>query len=148
MKVILHQEIEKLGAPGDVVEVADGFARNYLIPRKMAAPASKGAVKHSDRLRRSHDQRVRKALAEARASGEKLSGTPIRVKAKAGDDGRLFGSITVNDLAKEIQGRLEGPIDRRQIHLEEPIRSLGTHEVTVHLHPEVNATLTVEIVRE
>jgi large subunit ribosomal protein L9 len=148
MKVILQREVEKLGAPGDVVEVADGFARNYLIPRKMAAPASKGAVKHSDRLRRTNDERVRKALGEARTLAEKLSASPIRVSAKAGDDGRLFGSITVNDLAKELQGRLGGPIDRRQIHLEEPIRSLGTHEITVHLHPEVTATLTVEVVRD
>ena len=148
MKVILHREVEKLGAPGDVVEVADGYARNYLIPRKLAAPASEGAVKHAQQLRRGHDEQVRKALAESKAIAEKLVASPLRVKAKAGEDGRLFGSITANELAKQLQERSEGAIDRRQIHLAEPIRNLGTHEVTVRLHPEVSATVTVEVVRE
>jgi large subunit ribosomal protein L9 len=148
MKIILQREVDKLGAPGDVVDVADGYARNYLIPRGMAAPASKGAVKHADRLRKGHDERVRKALTEAQALAAKLSSAPLRVKARAGEDGRLFGSITVNDLAGELQGRAEMAIDRRQIHLAEPIRSVGTHEVTVHLHPKVNAAVTVEVVPE
>jgi len=148
MKVILQREVEKLGAPGDVVDVADGYARNYLIPRKLAAPASEGAVKHAQQLRRGHDEQVRKALAESKAIAEKLVASPLRVKAKAGEDGRLFGSITANELAKQLQERSEGAIDRRQIHLAEPIRNLGTHEVTVRLHPEVSATVTVEVVRE
>ena len=148
MKVILQREVEKLGAPGDVVDVADGYARNYLIPRKLAAPASEGAVKHAQQLRRGHDEQVRKALAEFKAIAEKLVASPLRVKAKAGEDGRLFGSITANELAKQLQERSEGAIDRRQIHLAEPIRNLGTHEVTVRLHPEVSATVTVEVVRE
>ena len=91
---------------------------------------------------------VRKALAESKAIAEKLVASPLRVKAKAGEDGRLFGSITANELAKQLQERSEGAIDRRQIHLAEPIRNLGTHEVTVRLHPEVSATVTVEVVRE
>ena len=148
MKLILHREVDKLGAPGDVVDVADGYARNYLIPRKLAAPASEGAVKHAQQLRRGHDERARRALAESKAIAEKLVASPLRVKAKAGEDGRLFGSITANELAKQLQERSEGAIDRRQIHLAEPIRNLGTHEVTVRLHPEVNATVTVEVVRE
>jgi len=148
MKVILQRAVEKLGAPGDVVDVADGYARNYLIPRKLAAPASDGAVKHAQQLRRGHDEQVRKALAESKAIAEKLVASPLRVKAKAGEDGRLFGSITANELAKQLQERSEGAIDRRQIHLAEPIRNLGTHEVTVRLHPEVSATVTVEVVRE
>ncbi|HMC37417.1 MAG TPA: 50S ribosomal protein L9, partial [Actinomycetota bacterium] len=97
MKVILQREVEKLGAPGDVVDVADGYARNYLIPRKLAAPASEGAVKHAQQLRRGHDEQVRKALAESKAIAEKLVASPLRVKAKAGEDGRLFGSITANE---------------------------------------------------
>jgi large subunit ribosomal protein L9 len=148
MKVILHREVEKLGVPGDVVDVADGYAMNYLIPRGMAAPVSKGAVRHADRLRKGHEDRVRKALTQAQELAAKLSAAPVRVKARAGGDGRLFGSITVNDLARELQARAQGSIDRRQIHLAEPIRSLGTHEVSVHLHPKVNATVTVEVVPE
>ena len=148
MRIILQREVDKLGNPGDVVDVADGYARNYLIPHGLAAVASKGAVKHAERLRLTHEERERKTLAEARAVAERLSAAPVRVKARAGEDGRLFGSITVNDLAKELQARAGTALDRRQIHLAEPIRSVGTHEVTVHLRPEVNANVTVEVVAE
>ena len=111
-------------------------------------PAQLVVLKHAQQLRRGHDEQVRKALAEFKAIAEKLVASPLRVKAKAGEDGRLFGSITANELAKQLQERSEGAIDRRQIHLAEPIRNLGTHEVTVRLHPEVSATVTVEVVRE
>jgi large subunit ribosomal protein L9 len=148
MRIILQREVDKLGNPGDVVDVADGYARNYLIPHGLAAVASKGAVKHAERLRLTHEERERKTLVEAQAVAERLSAAPVRVKARAGEDGRLFGSITVNDLAKELQARAGTALDRRQIHLAEPIRSVGTHEVTVHLRPEVNANVTVEVVAE
>jgi large subunit ribosomal protein L9 len=148
MKIILQKEVDKLGAPGDVVEVADGFARNYLIPRGMATAASKGAVRHSERLRQGHQERVRKALTEAQDLAAKLTASPVRVTARAGDDGRLFGSITVADVTKELQARVDVPLDRREVHLAEPIRNVGSHEVTVHLHPEVDATVTVEVVRQ
>ena len=144
MKIILHKEVEKLGAPGDVVDVADGYARNYLIPRKLAARATKGGEQHADRLKRAHEDRVRKALAEARAQAEKLSATPIRIKARAGEDGRLFGSITAAQVEKELkQAGVE--IDRKHFHID-PIRSIGTHEITVHLHPQVDAQVTIEVV--
>ena len=148
MKIILQREVEKLGAPGDVVTVADGYARNYLIPRGMAAPASRGGIKHADRLKTAHQERVRKATTEARALAEKLSGASLRIPARAGGEGRLFGSITAADIVQEIRKAAGLSIDRKQIRLEEPIRSLGTHEVLVHLHPEVNATVTVEVVSE
>ena len=145
MRIILHREVEKLGTPGQVVEVADGYARNYLIPRGLAAPASKGAVRHAERLRRSHDERVLKELTEARQLAERLAASPLRIRARAGQEGRLFGSITVADVAQEVQRATGVSVDRRRLHLSEPIRSVGTHEVTVHLHPEVNATITVEV---
>jgi large subunit ribosomal protein L9 len=145
MKVILHKEVEKLGIPGDVVEVKDGYARNYLVPRGLAAPASKGSVKHAERLRLAHDDRVRRMLEDARALAATLSAKPIRIAVRAGDDGRLFGSVTAPDLAREIEAAAGVAIDRRQIRLEEPIRSVGAHEVLVHLHPDVNATVTVEV---
>jgi len=148
MRIILQREVDKLGDPGDVVDVADGYARNYLIPHGLAAVASRGAVKHAERLRQTHEDRVRRTLTEAQAVAESLSATPVRVKARAGEDGRLFGSITVNDLAKELQARAGTALDRRQIHLAEPIRSVGTHEVTVHLRPDVDAKVTVEVVAE
>jgi large subunit ribosomal protein L9 len=147
MKIILQKEVEKLGAPGDVVDVADGYARNFLIPRGMAAPVSKGAVRHADRLRQSHEKRMRAHLEAALAVAERLAATPLRVPAKAGEDGRLFGSITLHHLAEEIEKLAGVPIDRRDVAAE-PIRNTGTHEVTVHLHPEVNATVTVEVVAQ
>jgi large subunit ribosomal protein L9 len=145
MKIILQREVEKLGGPGEVVEVADGYARNYLIPRGLANPASKGAIKHAERLRQAHQKRVSRAATEAREMAERLSAAPVRIRAKAGGEGKLFGSITVADLAEELEKVAGNPIDRRRIHLPDPIRSVGTHEVVVHLHPEVNATVTVEV---
>jgi large subunit ribosomal protein L9 len=147
MKIILQKEVDKLGAPGDVVSVADGYARNFLIPKGLAAPAVKGAVKHAERLRKTHEERVRKDVAVAQALADRLAGGPLRINARAGDDGRLFGSITAADVAEELT-RAGNEIDRKRIHLDEPIRSIGAHEVTVHLHPEINATVTVEVIRE
>jgi large subunit ribosomal protein L9 len=146
MKIILQQAVDKLGEPGDVVEVADGYARNFLIPGGMAMSASKGAVRNAGRLKQAHDKRVQQALTEARATAERLGAAPLRIPSRAGDDGRLFGSVTVADVAEAIQQTSGVSIDRKRIHLPEPIRSVGTHEVTVHLHPEVNAAVSVEVV--
>ena len=146
MKIILQQPVDKLGVPGDVVEVADGYARNFLIPRGMAMSASKGAVRHAGRLKQAHDKRVQQAVTEARATAERLGAAPLRIPSRAGDDGRLFGSVTVADVADAIQQTAGVSIDRKRIHLPEPIRSVGTHEVTIHLHPEVNASVSVEVV--
>jgi large subunit ribosomal protein L9 len=145
MKIVLHKEVEKLGVPGDVVQVADGYARNYLIPKGYAAPATKGAAKNSDRLRRAHDQKVQKAVLEAREVAAKLTASPLQVTARAGEEGKLFGSVTSADIARELEARTGATVDRRTVHLAEPIRSLGTHEVTVRLHPEVEAIVTVEV---
>jgi large subunit ribosomal protein L9 len=148
MKIILNKEVDKLGTPGQVVDVADGYARNFLIPRGLAMPATKGAVKHSERLRNTHDEKVRKDLTEAQAIADKLTAKPVRVSARAGEDGRLFGSITLADVAGELETVAGVPIDRKQIRLPEPIRSVGTHEVVVHVHPDVNASVTVEVVAQ
>jgi large subunit ribosomal protein L9 len=146
MKVILQREVDKLGAPGDLVEVADGYARNFLMPKGLAAPATKGGVKHAERLRKTHEERVRKAVTEARALADRLSAAPLRIPAKAGEEGRLFGSITAADIAEELSRRAGSTLDRKRVQLAEPIRSVGSHEVGVHLHPEVDATVTVEVV--
>jgi large subunit ribosomal protein L9 len=145
MKIILQKEVEKLGVPGDVVTVADGYARNFLVPRGMAIPASKGAVRHAESLRRAHASRVNKAKGAAEELAGRLTAKPVVVNARAGEDGRLFGSITTADLAEEIGKQTEESVDRRDIHLDEPIRSLGTHEVSVRLHPEVTATISIQV---
>ena len=148
MKVILQKEIDKLGVPGDVVNVADGYARNYLIPKRMAMPVTKGAVKNADRLRRGHDQRTQKLKLEAEQVAAKMTEAPLTITAHAGDEGRLFGSVTAAEIARGLEARVGAPVDRRTVHLPEPIRSIGTHEVTVRLHPEVEPTVTVEVVAQ
>jgi large subunit ribosomal protein L9 len=148
MRIILHKEVEKLGQPGDIVQVADGYARNFLIPRGLAAPATKGAVDHAERLRKGAEERERRSKGDAEALAARFSKTPIRISAQAGEDGRLFGSITGHHVAEEISRQLESPLDHRRVRLEEPIRSLGVHQVRIHLHPEVDATVTVDVVRK
>ena len=145
MKVILQKEVEKLGTPGEVVTVADGYARNYLVPRGFAIPATKGAVRHADTLKRAHEERAAKARGEAETLAERLAGARIQVTHRAGEEGKLFGSITAQDLAEEIERQAGQPVDRRAIHLDEPIRSVGSHEVHVRLHPEVTATVIVDV---
>lgn len=147
MKIILQKEVESLGVPGDVVTVADGYARNYLVPRGFAIPASKGAVRNADRLRTGHEQRVAKSKVEAEAIAQQLVAATVRIPAKAGEEGKIFGSVTPERIAQELE-RAGFTIDRKRLHLDEPIRSLGAHEVTVHLHPEVTVTVPVEVVSE
>ena len=145
MKIILQKEVEKLGAPGDVVTVADGYARNYLVPRGLAIQASKGAVRQAESLKRAHEERVAKARKEAEGLAEKLQTVKVKLTHRAGGEGKLFGSITAQDLAQEIEKESGQTVDRKAIHLDEPIRSVGSHEVQIRLHPDVTATVTVEV---
>jgi large subunit ribosomal protein L9 len=118
------------------------------VPRGLAIPASKGAVKHAESLKRAHEDRSAKARTEAQALADRLAGSPVRVVHRAGEEGKLFGSITAQELAEEIARQTGEELDRRAIHLEEPIRSTGSHEVRVRLHPDVTATITVEVQAE
>jgi large subunit ribosomal protein L9 len=145
MKVILQKPVDKLGAPGDIVEVADGYARNYLMPRGLAVKATKGGVRHIESLKRAHSVRVDRAKAEAEQVASRLIATPIRVKAHVGEEGKLFGSVTASELAEEIHRQAGVRVDRHDIHLDEPIRSVGAHEVRVHLFAEVDPVISVEV---
>ncbi|MDH4111877.1 MAG: 50S ribosomal protein L9 [Actinomycetota bacterium] len=150
MKVVLQKPVDKLGDPGDVVDVADGYARNFLIPRSMAVKAHKGAAQQAENLRRAHERRqyARKGEYEAIAS-RLIAGGPIQVTARAGDEGKLFGSVTAEHVADAIAAQHEGlTIDKRDVHLEEPIRSVGAHEVRVHLFHQVDPVVTVQVVAE
>jgi large subunit ribosomal protein L9 len=149
MKIILQKPVDKLGNPGDVTEVADGYARNYLIPRGLAIKAEKGALKHAETLARGHKNRQSKQKGEYEALASKLiAGGPVVIPARAGEEGRLFGSVTAADIAGAIEARIETPIDKRGVVLDEPIRSVGTHEVKVRMFPEVEPILTVEVVAQ
>jgi large subunit ribosomal protein L9 len=145
MKIILQKEVAKLGTPGDVVTVADGYARNFLVPRGLAIPASKGAVRHAESLKRAHGEKSAKARTEAEALAERFAQAKVTVAQRAGEEGKLFGSITAQDLAEEIERQVGEPVDRRAIHLDEPIRSIGSHQVQIRLHPDVTATVTVDV---
>jgi large subunit ribosomal protein L9 len=145
MKVILQKAVDKLGVPGDVVDVADGYARNYLVPRGLAVKATKGGVKHVESLKRAHSVRVNVAKAEAEQIAARLTSSPIRVSAHAGEEGKLFGSVTASDIAKAIDDQAGIHVDRHDVHLDEPIRSVGTHEVRVRLFPEVDPVVSVEV---
>jgi large subunit ribosomal protein L9 len=145
MKIILQKSMDRLGDPGDLAEVADGYARNYLIPRGLAIKAEKGTVRHAESLKRAHEARTKARKGEFEMLASQLILAPIVVTARAGDEGRLFGSVTAADVAEAVSARLGVPIDRKDVHLAEPIRSVGTHEVTVHLFAEVDPVVTVDV---
>ncbi len=146
MKVILQQAVDRLGEPGDVVQVADGYARNYLLPRRLAAPVTKGALRHAERLKAGQDERFRRQRDEAEAVATRLAKVPVRIAVQAGEEGRLFGQVTGHQVADALAEQLGEKVDHRRVVLDEPIRSVGAHQVKVRLHPEVNATLTIDVV--
>jgi large subunit ribosomal protein L9 len=145
MKIILQKPVDKLGAPGDVVDVADGYARNYLMPRGLAVKATKGGVKHVNSLKRAHTVRVNAAKAEAEQVAKRLAASPVTVPAHAGEEGKLFGSVTPTDVAAAIESQTGIRVDRHDVHMDEPIRSIGVHEVKVHLFAEVDPIISVEV---
>ena len=145
MKVILQKTVERLGDPGDVADVADGYARNFLIPRGLAVKAEKGTVRHAESLKRSHEARVKAQKGEFETLATRIIQTPIVVTAKVGEEGRLFGSVTAADIAEAVSAQAGVEVDRKDVHLDEPIRSVGTHEVRVRLHPEVDPVITVDV---
>jgi large subunit ribosomal protein L9 len=146
MKVILQKPVDSLGEPGEVIQVADGYARNYLIPRGLAAPATKGALRHAERVKAGHEERARRQRAEAEVLAGRLTKAPVRIAAQAGEEGRLFGQVTAHQIADALGEQLGERIDHRRIHLAEPIRSVGVHDVQVRLHPEIDAKITVDVV--
>ena len=148
MKVILQKPVEKLGDPGDVVDVADGYARNYLIPRSLAIRAHRGADKQAETLKRSHLSRQSAKKVEFEALAAQLIASHVQITARAGEEGKLFGSVTAADIAEAIGAQAGITVDRKDVHLDEPIRSLGTHEVRVHLVLDVDPVLTVEVAAE
>lgn len=145
MKIVLRQPVEKLGEIGDVVSVAGGFARNYLIPRGLAVPATKGNVKHADTWKQSKAAKTAKEKADAEAMRLKLESLRLTVEAQAGPDGRLFGSVTAANIAEAIKASGDVDVDRHAVELEEPIRHLGVHDVAVRLAPDVEAKISVEV---
>lgn len=146
MKVILTKTVEPLGEKGDVVDVADGYARNYLVPKKFAVKASEGALKQADAMRVAREESERRALDDAKLLAENLAGTRVVVAARAGDSGNLFGSIGATDVAEAIVKFTGVDIDRKIIDIEEPIKEIGLHEVALRPHEDVSVMVTLDVI--
>ena len=145
-KLILTHEVTGLGEPGDVVEVKDGYARNFLVPRSLATNWSKGAEKEITAIRQARKSREIASLDEAKAARDSLQSKPVVVTAKAGDSGRLFGAVTTAEIAAAVKATGGQSIDRRKIEIGQPIKSVGEYKVQLRMHPEVSATITVNVV--
>lgn len=146
MKIILADDVDKLGNKGDIVSVADGYARNFLVPRGLALPATKGNIRQAELMQKARAERERQAIEQAAASVARLERSPVYISARAGEGGRLFGSVTNSDIARALQDQLEEDVDRHKIRLDEPIRQLGTHHIHVHIHGEIYARVAVEVI--
>ncbi len=140
MRVILRKDIETLGRMGDIVEVSDGYARNYLIPRGLAYYASEAALRRLEEEKRQYQRRLERERLSAQELAERLRDVVVTIPMRVGEEGRLFGSVTPQMIAEELQ-LLGFTVDRRAILIDEPIRSLGTFEVKLRLHPDVVATV-------
>jgi large subunit ribosomal protein L9 len=145
MKVILLEDVQGVGEAGSVETVADGYARNYLIPRKLAIPATSGSMKSLQRHRSSIRRRQAREATNSGAVAERLSEITLRLKAKAGEAGRLYGSVTHSVVAEALAAEHDLQVDRRAITFPYPIRTLGPHEARIRLHREVEATLKIEV---
>lgn len=147
MQVILREDIEKLGKIGDLVKVADGYARNFLVPTKKAIEATPKNLRAMDHAKKMVSDRLRKLKKEAAADADKMRGISVTIKAKAGEENKLFGSVTSMDIAEAV--RAQGvAIDKRKIVLDEPIKRLGEYAVPVKLHTDVVVELKVSVVAE
>ena len=145
MKIILRQDLTKVGKRGDIVEVSEGYARNYLLPKQMALVATDGAVNQAASMRRARDLRDAKDRGAAETVAKTLVSRVITIKMKAGTEGRLFGSVTATDIADAVQSQTGIEIDRRKIHMADSIKTLGTHSVAIRLHSDVEFPVTVEV---
>ncbi|MDK2986485.1 MAG: large subunit ribosomal protein [Clostridia bacterium] len=145
MKVILKEDVKKLGSKGEVVNAADGYARNYLIPKGLAVEATKNNLKKLEEEKKKEQQRLEQEKQEAKETASKLKEKNITVQAKAGEKDKLFGSITSKDIAEAIKKQYGIKVDKRKIQLDDPIKELGSHIVSIKLHPEVEAEVTVVV---
>ena len=148
MKVVLRSDVENVGKKGDILDVADGFARNYLIPKGRAIAATKGIEAQAAAMRRTRDRKDARDREAAEVVARTLVPAVIRIPARAGSEGRIFGSVTSTDVAAAVIEQTGVELDRRRLHLDEPIKVLGTHEVPVKLHADVEFRITVEVVAQ
>lgn len=147
IKVVLSEDVENLGSSGDVVRVRPGYARNFLIPRGLAVPATPSNLARVDDLKRAAAARAQKELAGAEEIAKKLGGVSVKIARAVGEENKMYGSVTTRDI-EEAFAQAGVEIDRKKLALAEPIKVLGLHEVTLKLHPKVSVALKVEVVKE
>lgn len=145
VKVVLRSDVEKLGEKGSVQNVSGGYARNYLIPKGLAVLATPGELRMVEENRIVQERKLAKLEQAQRATADKINGMRVTFQARAGTQGRLYGSVTAGDIAARLSAAVDAEIDRRKVVLEEPIRSLGEHPVTVHLVGRLRPTITVVV---
>jgi large subunit ribosomal protein L9 len=145
MKLILTQEVTGLGAPGDVIDVAPGYGRNYLVPRGLALQWTRGAEKQIELIRRARSAREIRSLEDAKAAAAKLATLNVRLQTRAGSGGRLFGSVSTADIVAAVKNAGGPVLDKRKIEVRNPIKTVGAHQVAIRLHPEISATLSIEV---
>ncbi|MCO5970160.1 MULTISPECIES: 50S ribosomal protein L9 [Actinoallomurus] len=145
MKLILTQQVSGLGAPGEVVEVKDGYGRNYLVPRGFAIQWTRGAEKQIDSIRKARAAREIASVEQAEAVRTDLQKLKVRLRTRAGESGRLFGAVTPADIAGAVKASGGPELDKRRIEVKNPIKTVGSHEVAVRLHPEVSAKISLEV---
>ena len=146
MKIILKQEVSGLGTPGDVVEVKDGFGRNYLLPRGFAIPWTRGAEKEIQSIRRARSAREIRDVGQANEVKARLEGLKVSLSARAGTGGRLFGSVTAAEVVAAVKAAGGPELDRRRLEMPGHIKSTGMHQVQIKLHPDVSATIALNVV--
>jgi large subunit ribosomal protein L9 len=147
MKLILTQEVDGLGTPGDVVEVKDGYGRNFLVPRGLATRWTRGGEKQVSTIKRARSARDIQDLAHAQQVKGQLEQLIVPLPVRAGESGRLFGSVSVSDVADAVRAAGGPDLDKRRILLGEPIKAVGAHRVTVRLHPQVDAVVTLDVAK-
>ncbi len=147
MRIVLRADVDNVGKKGDILDVADGFARNYLLPRGHAIRATKGVEAQAGAMRRSRDIKDARDRESAEVVARTLVPLIIKVTAKAGNEGKLFGSVTAADVVAAVADQAGITLDRRKVHLDEPIRSIGTHEVPVRLHNDVQFRITLDVAK-
>ncbi len=148
MKVLLREDVKKLGNKGEIIEVAEGYARNFLIPRGLAVEASKGVVKEVSLVKKGRAKKEARQEQKARELASRLKGAVVTVKARAGEGGRLYGAVTSRDVAAELERSFSQKIDRRKIEIPEPIKTPGSYPVLIRLYPGVQVEITLNVVVE
>ena len=146
MKLILTHEVANLGAPGDIVEVKNGYGRNFLVPRGLAIQWTKGAEKQIATIKKAREVREVRDLGHAEEIKSQLEAKPVNLQVRAGSGGRLFGAVTVTDIVAAVRQSGGPNIDKRRIEIGQPIKSLGAHHVDVRIHPEVTASIALNVV--